>query len=126
MSQDTAVSWGHRILRTPPRVLGHGVPRIRYRPLSWGYPGILRMPPVSHDANLRFQSDAGRRFRFRESGSPIPRCHGSVSLSSNSIQKKQTFAPSLPLTSQQARRPRPAVSSLGLVLYSYGMPAREA
>jgi|FLMP01.1.fsa_nt_emb hypothetical protein len=26
-----------------------------YRPLSWGYPGILRMPPVSHDANLRFQ-----------------------------------------------------------------------
>ena len=28
VSQDTAVSWGHRILRTPPRVLGHGVPRI--------------------------------------------------------------------------------------------------
>jgi hypothetical protein len=27
-----------------------------YRPLSWGYPGILRMPPVSHDANLRFQT----------------------------------------------------------------------
>jgi hypothetical protein len=26
-----------------------------HRPLSWGYPGILRMPPVSHDANLRFQ-----------------------------------------------------------------------
>ena len=28
VSQDTAVSWGHRILRTPPRVLGRGVPRI--------------------------------------------------------------------------------------------------
>ena len=27
-----------------------------YRPLSWGYPGILRMLPVSHDANLRFQT----------------------------------------------------------------------
>ena len=27
-----------------------------YRPLSWGYPGILRVPPVSHDANLRFQT----------------------------------------------------------------------
>jgi hypothetical protein len=30
-----------------------------YRPLSWGYPGILRMPPVSHDANLRFQTSGG-------------------------------------------------------------------
>ena len=29
-----------------------------YRPLSWGYPGILRMPPVSHDANVRFQTNA--------------------------------------------------------------------
>ena len=45
------------ILRTPPRVLGHGVPRI-YRPLSWGYVPVssLRMPSVSHDANLRFQT----------------------------------------------------------------------
>jgi len=34
-----------------------------YRPLSWGYPGILRMPPVSHDANLRFQTVPTRQTR---------------------------------------------------------------
>jgi len=32
-----------------------------YRPLSWGYPGMLRMPPVSHDANLRFQTKVAHR-----------------------------------------------------------------
>ena len=32
-----------------------------YRPLSWGYPGILRMPPVSHDANLRFHFKATKK-----------------------------------------------------------------
>jgi len=35
-----------------------------YRPLSWGYPGILRMPPVSHDANLRFQTIRERENRL--------------------------------------------------------------
>ena len=56
VSQDTAVSWGgHRILRGHPRVSWDTVSP-GYRPLSWGYPSILRMPLVSHDANLRFQT----------------------------------------------------------------------
>ena len=30
-----------------------------YRPLSWGYAGVPRMPPVSQDANSRFQTLCG-------------------------------------------------------------------
>ena len=36
-----------------------------YRPLSWGYAGVPRMPPVSQDANSRFQTrGAGRLTHF--------------------------------------------------------------
>ena len=43
--QDTAVSPGYR--------------RYPQDTVSPGYRGILRMPPVSHDANLRFQTLSG-------------------------------------------------------------------
>ena len=39
-----------------------------YRPLSWGYAGVPRMPPVSQDANSRFQT-----YTRTVIGSPINR-----------------------------------------------------
>ena len=52
--QDTAVSSGYRVLRIP-RVSWDTVSP-GYRPLSWGYAGPPRMPPVSQDAKPRLQT----------------------------------------------------------------------
>ena len=64
------VSSGYRVLRIPARVLGYGVPRtpppILY--LSWGYAGVLRMPPACPRTPTRvFRDEAGERAGRRTS-----------------------------------------------------------
>ena len=44
-----------------------------YRPLSWGYAGVLRMPPVSQDANSRFQTAVESRVRRQQDSRPLQR-----------------------------------------------------
>ena len=71
VSQDTAVSWGHRILRTPPRVLGHGVPRIPPPVL-----GISRYPqdaPRVPRRQLAFSDDVHNHQKNSGNFHTIPR-----------------------------------------------------
>ena len=87
VSQDTVVSWGHRILRTPPRVLGHGVPRNFTAPCPGDIPVSSGCPPCPTTPTCVF------RRRFSASGSPIPRCHGSLSFNSEPHCKKNKPSP---------------------------------